>query len=98
MLAECPLMVLRIKPARKDWPEWTVLGLVLVAWTVGCAAVLSHSLFVTNDSLSNYAHVWYVARRLLGRGRHSRSISPRLATATLSPSRTLSSPGFRRRC
>ncbi len=61
MLAECPLMVLRIKPARKDWPEWTVLGLVLVAWTVGCAAVLSHSLFVTNDSISNYAHVWYVA-------------------------------------
>ncbi len=40
------------------WPA-AALGL---AWTVGLAFVLSHRVFVTNDSLSNYAHVWNVSR------------------------------------
>lgn len=38
-----------------------MLGL---AWGVGLAFVLSHPVFVTNDSLSNYAHVWNVSRAL----------------------------------
>ncbi len=35
-----------------------------VAWSAGLALILSHRIFVTNDSLNNYIHVWYVADRL----------------------------------
>lgn len=38
-----------------------VLGVVIAAWAVACLAILTHPIFVTNDSLSNYVHVWYVA-------------------------------------
>jgi hypothetical protein len=34
-----------------------------VAWAAGLALILRHRIFVTNDSLSNYIHVWYVADR-----------------------------------
>ncbi len=33
------------------------------AWTVVLATILTHTIFVTNDSISNYIHVWYVADR-----------------------------------
>lgn len=50
----------------KQWfvsgPEAWVFALIAVAWIAGLAAVLAHPIFVTNDSLSNYAHVWFVAR------------------------------------
>ena len=35
-----------------------------VGWAVILALILRHSIFVTNDSLNNYAHVWYVSDRL----------------------------------
>jgi hypothetical protein len=38
-----------------------VLAAVLAAWAAACLAILSHRIFVTNDSLSDYVHVWYVA-------------------------------------
>jgi hypothetical protein len=49
--------------------QWRTLSVVLAssisfAWLLLAAAVLAHDIFVTNDSLSNYAHVWYVAERL----------------------------------
>ncbi len=33
------------------------------AWAIGLAFILAHRIYVTNDSLSNYIHVWYVADR-----------------------------------
>ncbi|TAK64709.1 MAG: hypothetical protein EPO22_05555, partial [Dehalococcoidia bacterium] len=39
------------------------LAATCVAWAIGLAFVLGHRIFVTNDSLSNYIHVWYVADR-----------------------------------
>ena len=35
-----------------------------VAWLVLLLGILRHTIFVTNDSLSDYAHVWYVSRQL----------------------------------
>lgn len=54
-------------PAKiKQWlvsgPEAWVFAAIAAAWIAGLAAVLAHPIFVTNDSLSNYAHVWFVAR------------------------------------
>ncbi len=50
----------------KQWlvsgPEAWVFALIAVAWIAALAAILAHPIFVTNDSLSNYAHVWFVAR------------------------------------
>src|SRR5438128_816646 len=40
------------------------LAAVSLGWAVVLALVLRHSIFVTNDSLNNYAHVWYVSDRL----------------------------------
>ena len=39
-----------------------------VAWIVVLGFILSHSLFVSHDSLSNYGHVWYVAEQLRSGG------------------------------
>lgn len=44
--------------------ERALLAVLVLAWTAGLVAVLSHTVFVTNDSLSNYAHVWYVSKAL----------------------------------
>lgn len=43
-----------------------LLGAVLASWAVVLALILSHGVFVTNDSLSNYGHVWYVSERFWG--------------------------------
>jgi hypothetical protein len=39
------------------------LAATCVAWAVGLGFILGHRIYVTNDSLSNYIHVWYVADR-----------------------------------
>lgn len=39
------------------------LALVGAAWLAGLALILVHPIYVTNDSLSNYIHVWYIAER-----------------------------------
>ena len=54
-------MTAKIKPAGSQSLERPLLYLLLAAWIAGCLAILTHKIFVTNDSLSNYAHVWYVA-------------------------------------
>lgn len=38
-------------------------------WLVVLALLLRHAIFVTNDSLNDYAHVWYVSRQLWHHGR-----------------------------
>jgi hypothetical protein len=40
------------------------LAATSAAWAAGLGLILGHRIFVTNDSLSNYIHVWYVADRL----------------------------------
>lgn len=55
---------------RAPGPAWfaspgnVALLIVAVAWAAGLALILSHRIFVTNDSLNNYAHVWYVSERI----------------------------------
>ena len=34
------------------------------AWAAALALILGHRIFVTNDSLNNYIHVWYAADRI----------------------------------
>jgi len=44
--------------------ERVLCGALALAWAAGLVVVLTHTVFVTNDSLSNYAHVWYVSKVL----------------------------------
>ena len=37
-----------------------------LAWAVGLALLLRHRLVVSHDTMINYAHVWYVSKRLWG--------------------------------
>jgi hypothetical protein len=41
-----------------------VFTIMLVGWTVLVAGILRHRVYVSHDSMSNYAHVWYVATRV----------------------------------
>jgi hypothetical protein len=52
--------------AAADLKPRLLLGAVLAAWVVVLALILTHGVFVTNDSLSNYGHVWYVSERFWG--------------------------------
>jgi hypothetical protein len=45
-------------------PGRGVFMIVAAGWSVVLCLVLSHSIFVTNDSLNNYAHVAYISDRL----------------------------------
>lgn len=51
-----------IKRSRSVSLDRALLALALAAWLAGFAGILAHKVFVTNDSLSNYGHVWYVAQ------------------------------------
>jgi len=44
--------------------ERLAVAAVSTAWLAVLALILSHPLFVTNDSVNNYVHVWYAAERL----------------------------------
>src|SRR5262249_24325026 len=44
--------------------EAAVLGAIALSWLTVLAAVLTHHLYVGHDSLSNTAHIWYIAHRL----------------------------------
>ena len=44
-------------------PGALALAIVAGAWAVALVLILRHRIFVTNDSVSNYVHVWYVADR-----------------------------------
>jgi hypothetical protein len=41
-----------------------VPGAAVAGWLLLAGLVLSHEVFVTNDSLNNYAHVWYISESL----------------------------------
>lgn len=50
-----------IKSLNPRSPEQLVFAAAVTAWGIGLGLILSHPIFVTNDSLSNYGHVWYVS-------------------------------------
>lgn len=60
-------MAATIKPHGRR-TDSVVLGVLLAAWAAGIALLLTHALFVTNDSISDYAHTWYVAKVLWSGG------------------------------
>ncbi len=51
-----------------------MFAVVVTGWLVVLALILRHRIFVSHDSVSNYAHVWYVADHL----RHAHSIPFRM--------------------
>ena len=55
----------RFGPSRYGRPALIAVG---VAWLVVLGFILSHSLFVSHDTLSNYGHVWWVAEQLRSGG------------------------------
>ena len=54
---------MQVTEAPADLRPRLLLGAVCAAWAVLLALILTHGVFVTNDSLSNYGHVWYVSER-----------------------------------
>ena len=41
-----------------------VLLLLGMAWLAGAGAILTHTVYVSNDSISNYGHVWHISETL----------------------------------
>src|SRR5690242_12620970 len=55
----------RVSPAAvRARGQWLALGIAAAVWLPVLALILAHRLFVTNDSLSTYAHVWYIHQQL----------------------------------
>ena len=48
--------------------QWTLCGAVAAGWAALLVVILAHPIFVTNDSLSNYAHVWHVSESISNGG------------------------------
>lgn len=67
MLAECPSMATTIKP-RVPRIDTVALALLAAAWAAALVLLLTHRVFVTNDSISDYAHTWYIAKVLWSGG------------------------------
>lgn len=53
-------------PSAEGRSARVVFVVVVAAWIVVLGIVAAHTLYVSHDSVSNYAHVWYVADRLWG--------------------------------
>ena len=41
--------------------SWAVVAALAAGWLGVAAAILSHRVYVSNDSISNYAHVWFIS-------------------------------------
>jgi hypothetical protein len=46
------------------WARRACVGILVVGWALVLALILGHRVFVSHDTVSNYAHVWYVSERL----------------------------------
>ena len=53
----------RLKPSSKSVAV-ACLAAVVTTWAVVIALILARPMFVSHDTISNYAHVWYVSDRL----------------------------------
>lgn len=48
---------------------WLAPALGGALWALILSCILAHRVFASNDSLSNYAHIWFIAQRLHEHGR-----------------------------
>jgi hypothetical protein len=55
-------------PSWRETARFVVIGAAVAGWLVLAVLVLSHEVFVSNDSLNNYAHVWYISEALRATG------------------------------
>jgi hypothetical protein len=53
-----------IRRGSTPWVRHACIGILVAGWALVLALILGHRVFVTHDSISNYAHVWYVSERL----------------------------------
>lgn len=59
-----------LPPARRPRPAlwWIAPAFAAILWPALSLCILVHRVFASNDSVSNYAHVWYLATSLWERG------------------------------
>ncbi|MCC6959657.1 MAG: hypothetical protein IT301_07395 [Dehalococcoidia bacterium] len=50
--------------ARASFASRLLLGALIAAWTAAISLLLLHRIVVSNDSLSNYGHVWLITEHL----------------------------------
>ena len=63
------VMAARRLPARvPTWFAYYVLPLFFIAGLLGLARILTRSIYLADDTINNYAHVWYISDRLFGSG------------------------------
>src|SRR5438552_792063 len=46
------------------WVRRVCLRVLVAGWALVLALILGHRIFVSHDTVSNYAHVWYVSERV----------------------------------
>jgi hypothetical protein len=46
------------------WVRHACVGILVAGWAIVLALILRHRVFVSHDTVSNYAHVWYISDRL----------------------------------
>lgn len=57
---------MRAETHRESIGPWLALLTAGLLWAAGLGRMLLHRVVVSNDSLSNYAHVWYLSDRIWG--------------------------------
>lgn len=63
------VMAARRLPARiPTWFAYYILPLFFLAGLIGLARILTRSIYLADDTINNYAHVWYISDRLFGSG------------------------------
>jgi glycosyltransferase involved in cell wall biosynthesis len=73
-LVAMPCAWWRVMAARRlpagvpTWFAYWVLPLFFVAGAAGLLRILTRSLYLGNDTVNNYVHVWYISDRLFGSG------------------------------
>ena len=73
-LVAMPCAWWRVMAARRlpkgvpTWFAYWVLPLFFVAAVAGVLRILTRSLYLANDTVNNYVHVWYISDRLFGSG------------------------------
>ena len=56
-------------PLRRLPPWWPAAAVAALLWAALALCILAQRLFVSNDSLSTYAHVWWIADSIWDHGR-----------------------------
>lgn len=73
-LVAMPCAWWRVMSARRlpagvpTWFAYYVLPMFFLAALLGAARILTRSIYLADDTINNYAHVWYISDRLFGSG------------------------------